>query len=118
MLMIPWVERPTLTIDLDAPLQQRYVGVPPEAFAAGKQLLESVMRLIPPVARWLAYLVRLRTWGRFHREAVTLARHAGADWRDVVIANISYDLALAAMGCSTVALATRDGPVVARNMDW
>src|SRR5262249_37922713 len=38
--------------------------------------------------------------------------------RDVVLANISYDLVLSAFGCSTVALPTPSGPVVARNMDW
>ncbi|HEX6983894.1 MAG TPA: C45 family autoproteolytic acyltransferase/hydrolase, partial [Planctomycetaceae bacterium] len=33
-------------------------------------------------------------------------------------ANLSYDLVIASLGCSTVALATADGPVLARNMDW
>ena len=35
-----------------------------------------------------------------------------------MLANISYDLVLAYFGCSTVALPTPSGPVVARNMDW
>ncbi len=60
----------------------------------------------------------MRTAGRFHREAVALAGQVGADWRDVILANISYDLAIATFGCSTVALPTAEGPVVARNMDW
>ena len=47
-----------------------------------------------------------------------MAQQIHADWRDVMLANISYDLLIANMGCSTVALATPSGPVVARNMDW
>ena len=116
--MVPWIERPVIDIDLDRPLDRLLDGVPREAFAAGKRLLDGVMREIPKRARALAYWVRLRTANRFHRELVLLARQVGADWRDVVLANISYDLMLAHLGCSTIALATPSGPVVARNMDW
>jgi hypothetical protein len=35
-----------------------------------------------------------------------------------MLANLIYDLAVASMGCSTIALATPEGPVLARNMDW
>jgi predicted choloylglycine hydrolase len=35
-----------------------------------------------------------------------------------MLANLTYDLVLATMGCSTVALATPSGPVLARNMDF
>jgi hypothetical protein len=62
--------------------------------------------------------VRLRTGNRFHAEACALARQVEATWREVMLANVSYDLVLAQFGCSTVALATPAGPVVARNMDW
>ena len=34
------------------------------------------------------------------------------------MANVSYDLTMMKFGCSTIALAGPDGPVVARNMDW
>jgi hypothetical protein len=34
------------------------------------------------------------------------------------MANLSYDLFLGLFGCSTVVLATPQGPFVARNMDW
>lgn len=73
---------------------------------------------------------------RQHPHAVALARavlrgyaehrgqleHAaglvGADLLDVTLANLSYDALMGTYGCSTLALATPDGPVVARNMDW
>src|SRR5260370_5026045 len=116
--MLPWIERPTIEIDLAEPAERRYERVPREAFAEGRRLLRGVMQQIPPAYRTLADAVRLRTGGRFHEEAVGVARHVDADWRDVVLANISYDLVVARFGCSTVALATSRGPVVARNMDW
>jgi hypothetical protein len=116
--MVPWVERPTLNISLDVPIARRYAEMPGDALAAGQKLLTAVTDAIPRRARVLAPLVRLRTLNRFHREIVSMARQVNADWRDVLLANISYDLLIANYGCSTVALATPSGPVVARNMDW
>src|SRR5262249_52434394 len=77
-----------------------------------------VMAHVPPSMGLLADAVRLRTGNRFHQEADAIAAQVGSNWRDVILANISYDLVVASLGCSTVALPTRDGPVLARNMDW
>jgi hypothetical protein len=76
------------------------------------------MATVPRKARLLAYWVALRTRNRFGREFKAAARVIGADPRDVALANLSYDLVVGALGCSTVVLPTPDGPVVARNMDW
>jgi hypothetical protein len=116
--MVPWVERPTLEIDLVKPVSWRFNDIPPEAFVLGRRLLNAVLREIPTIARMAADWARLRTANRFHAEAVSLAQQVDADWRDVMLANLSYDLVLAAFGCSTVVLPTASGPVVARNMDW
>lgn len=116
--MVPWVERPCLELELSLPPRERYRTMPAEAFVAGRRLLEAVLHEMPATARYLADLIRLRTGGRFHDEAVSLAERIGASWRDVLLANVSYDLLLASLGCSTVALPTPDGPVIARNMDW
>jgi hypothetical protein len=116
--MAPWVERPTLDIDLDQPIDERFANIPQEAIEAGAELLAAIRAAIPDKARWLAPLVRLRTLNRFHGEMTAMARLAHADPRDVVLANICYDLLVATIGCSTVALASPGGPVVARNMDW
>lgn len=116
--MLHWTERPILEIDLSEPAERRYERVPREALAEGGRLLRAVMQHVPPALRTLADAVRQRTGGRFHEEAVAVANRVDADWRDVVLANISYDLALSQFGCSTVALSTSRGPVVARNMDW
>ena len=116
--MVPWVERPTLRLDADLPPERRYEHVPAEAVAAGRRLLAAVLREIPPAARLLADVVRLRTANRFQAEIAGLANHVGASWREITLANISYDLMLTFLGCSTVALPTPHGPVLARNMDW
>ena len=115
---VPWIERPSLNLDLALPAERRYRHVPAEAVQAGQRLLAAVLREIPPAAKLLADAVRLRTANRFHAEAVGLAEHVGVSWRDIVLANISYDLMLVSLGCSTVALPTPRGPVLARNMDW
>jgi hypothetical protein len=114
--MTPWIARPTLDIDLNRSVTD--VAIPGEALAASRRLLASVKEQIPPSARVLAQLARLRTGNRFHREIVAMARLAEVDWRDLMLANLSYDLVLAWLGCSTIALPTADGPVLARNMDW
>jgi len=116
--MAPWMERPTLHIDLNESPKRRYAALPATAIQSGKRLLAAVLRVIPPTVKIFADAVRLRTASRFHAEAVGLARYLGASWRDIVLANISYDLMLSFLGCSTVALPTPRGPVLARNMDW
>ncbi len=114
--MLPYRSRPALDLDLGRPLAEQ--PFPPDAVEASQQLLAAIKSMIPSAARYLAYLVRLRTWSRFHREVVGVAKLASADWRDIMLANLSYDLVIASLGCSTIALPTRDGPVLARNMDW
>jgi hypothetical protein len=116
--MVPWVERPELEIDLDKPIARRFADVSAEALAAGARLLSAVTEAVPANARVLADLIRLRTLNRFHNEIVSLAHQIHTDWRNVMLANVSYDLLIATFGCSTVALPTPNGPVVARNMDW
>lgn len=116
--MVPWIERSEIKIDFARPPERLLEEVPSDAIARGQELLAAVMHEIPRAARFIADLVRLRTWGRFQQEAVLLARQAQASWRHILLANVSYDLLLTTMGCSTIALPTPEGPVVARNMDW
>jgi hypothetical protein len=55
-----------------------------------------------------------------HRAQIEPAARAlaAADPIDLVLATLSYDLLMGMYGCSTLVLATPDGPLVARNMDW
>jgi hypothetical protein len=114
----PWAERPTLEFDLSRPVSQLAATVPPAALEEGRRLLGAILPSIPRRARLVADWARLRTAWRFQREAAGVARLIGASWRDIVLANVSYDLLMATMACSTVVLPTPSGPVVARNMDW
>jgi hypothetical protein len=116
--MPPWVERPTISIDLSRVRRGEPPDLPPEAIAASRALLGEVMASIPAKARLLAYLLAIRTGNRFGREFKAAARLIGGDPRDIALANLSYDLVVGALGCSTIVLPTPDGPVIARNMDW
>ena len=116
--MPPWVERPTVTIDLARVRKGQPPELPAAAVASVRDLFAEVMATVPRKARLLAYWVALRTRNRFGREFKAAARVIAADPRDVALANLSYDLVVGALGCSTVVLSTPDGPVAARNMDW
>jgi len=116
--MLPWVERPTITIDLADVRRGRMPELPADAIANARALFAEVMASIPKKARLLTYWLAVRTRNRFGREFKAAARVIGADPRDIALANLSYDLVVGALGCSTVVLPTPDGPVLARNMDW
>jgi len=114
----PWVECPRFDATHGQPWTERLAQLPPAMRARGIQLLEMIRREIPARYWWIADWVNLRTWQRFQREARAIAGYVGATWREVLLANLTYDLTLLTQGCSTLALPTRDGPVLARNMDF
>lgn len=114
----PWVAAPVVVLNADRPVAERWRALPEPLVGRGRELLQAVLAEFPPGVRSLAPLVRLRTGNRFHAEVMTLADRIGADWRDLLMANLAYDLVMASLGCSTMAVATPDGPLLARNMDW
>jgi len=116
--MLPWLKAPSVTLDGALPPRDRYARLPEDARARARDLLAALEAEAPDKYKLLADLADLRTGGRYHQEAVALADAIGVDWRTVLAANLTYDLAMALYGCSTVALATATGPVLARNMDW
>ncbi|MEM7811507.1 MAG: C45 family peptidase [Planctomycetota bacterium] len=114
---LPWTAAPRL--DLDARHVRRLSDHVPDWFVAGgKALYEAYRTEIPPQALKLAYAVDARTGWRFGREAKAYARLVGADWREILVLNVSYDFTMKRLGCSTTAVATARGPVLARNLDW
>ena len=117
-LNLPWVECPTFEVDFGKKIPDRFKGMPQNATHQAQELLRAIINEIPTDALKLATAVRIRTANRFHQEAVALADVASADWRQIVLASISYELILSVFGCSTIVLPTCSGPVVARNMDW
>ncbi len=128
MFGVPWAmerrlcevvrECPTLAMNLDIPVGRRWAELPESSVGLGRVLLNSVMANIPRSLRPLADIVRMATGGRFHEQAQAVADRFGVSWRDVVLAAVSYDLTIATIGCSTLALASADGPILARNLDW
>ncbi|MGC1275159.1 MAG: C45 family peptidase [Planctomycetaceae bacterium] len=114
----PWIEAPTLVLDAGLPVARRFDAVSETLIDRGRELLATISAFLPPSYRRLAMLAALRTGHRFTAEAKSLATRVGTDWRAVFVANLSYDMVIASLGCSTVALATSDGPILARNMDW
>eukprot|EP00913_Durusdinium_trenchii_P005662 g5280.t1 len=115
---LPWVERPTIRVDADVPLERRFQQLGDDVRSDAATLLRAVRENMPVGIDKLVTPVRVRTLNRFQKEFVALANLIGADWKDVLLANVSYDLVIAAFGCSAVALPTATGPVLARNMDW
>jgi len=108
------IERPSAVIDHDK-LTFTFAD---EAIDEGLDLLDGTLGDVSPRARNVAYLVRLRTAGRFTREAKAAGDWMGCSWKDALTASVSYSASLAMFGCTTCAVETADGPVVARNLDW
>lgn len=115
---LPWTERPTIRIDTTISMERRYQELSDEVRRDAERLLAAVRAEMPIGVDRLINPIRLRTLNRFQPEFVALAKVIDADWKDVLLANVSYDLVLASMGCSAIALPTPSGPVLARNMDW
>lgn len=72
----------------------------------------------PPKAAMLADVARLRTANRYHAELTALAETVGVPLETAHARQSFLYLTLKQFGCSTIALPTPEGPVVARNMDW
>lgn len=116
--MVPWLERPTVMLDGSRRVSNRFHDLPEEVVASGKQLLATVLKEMPAGSERHASLVRVRTLNRFQAEVEAMSQLVGARWQQLMLANLMYDFALSAFGCSTIAIPTADGPVLARNMDW
>ena len=94
---------------------------PPELVAESKALLAGTLDIVKmlPHARQVVELVAAKYPVHAGRARVAAAV-IGIDPLDLLTANLCYDLllGLSGMGCSTLALAGTDGPILARNMDW
>ena len=116
--MLPWVECPSLILNLDLPPEERIAGASDELIERSRELLAAVQAEISGGKRWMADAVHLRTGYRFLAETKANAHRVGVDWRDLTLANLSYELVVGMFACSTIALPTKTGPVLARNMDF
>lgn len=107
-----------MEIDLSRPMGERFGGVDPGLIRASRALLDTIRNDAPAGATKLASLVSVRTGRRFDAELKAIAQRAEFDWRWLMVGNVMYDYVLKQFCCSTMALPTPDGPVLARNMDW
>jgi len=113
-----WVECDSAKLQLDLPPSERYRALTQRQILHGRELLEGVSSQMPPGILRLAETIDQRTGGKFRPEAEAIAERHGCSWQAILIANVSYDLLIMQLGCSTAMLATPEGPVAARNMDW
>lgn len=116
--MLPWVECETLDVDIDLPVRRRFEAHRARVEKPARELLWAIRQEMPSWAKYGGYLVNVRTYGRYWREARAAAQIVDADWREVMAAALSYEFVVGIFACSTVALATQEGPVLARNMDF
>tara|TARA_R110002096_G_scaffold206192_7_gene392339 strand:+ start:3998 stop:5008 length:1011 start_codon:yes stop_codon:yes gene_type:complete len=114
----PWVETPSAVVDLSIPVSERFSSLADPLISGSRRLLGEIISEIPTGLDLVADLLRMRTGGRFHGEIRAFAKLVDQDWRKVAIANVSYDLMILQLGCSTISIPTPNGPVIARNMDW
>jgi len=86
---------------------------------ATRNFLSATLELFgkAPQARLFASAM-LRKYPEHANDAAEAAKDLSADVVDVMLANLSYDLLLSSIGCSTLAFAAVHGPEIARNMDW
>lgn len=105
-----------MEVDLDALVRGDHDSFAQPVVDHGRNLLAAIAPDLKR-ARPLAHPFYWRLPRRYTREIVQYSRIAGEPWQDVLLANVSYDLVLN-FGCSTAALATSRGPVLARNLDW
>ena len=94
---------------------------PPDLVAKSNGLMRATLDLLghASAATQLARMVAAKYPVHAER-AKANAAVIGVDPLELLTANLCYDFALgmSGMGCSTMALAGPDGPVLARNMDW
>ena len=115
---VPWADAPRVRLDGDLPPADRFRQLPADSLLACRELIGDLRRHLPTGAGGLALAVNARTKGRWRAEAEALAPLLETTWAEVLVANCTYDLALSGFACSTAAVATPAGPVLARNMDW
>lgn len=108
----------SVLLDLDLAPAERYAAIPGPAREATAALLAEVLGQLPQAVRKVASVLRLRTRDRWQPDLAGLAGVVGVPVGDLLLANVAYEVMVGAAGCSTVALATSDGPVLARNVDW
>ena len=93
---------------------------PADLVANSRHFLEETLAMFPRDDFFVEATRRLFARYPKHAELATKVAHVvGVEPLDLFAGNLCYDLVMgSAMGCSTMALPTAEGPMLARNMDW
>ncbi len=94
---------------------------PPDLQAKSKNFLEATLALFKPLGRLADIAPAVLAKYPVHAERAKVgADLIGVKPVEVFAANLCYDILMGmrVMGCSTLALSGKDGPTLARNMDW
>ena len=112
-----WIDTPVIELDADPRSVAWHDRVSDDLWTRSGELMRKVLADIPAeVEQYMSYLEA--RFAPVMHEVHSVARRLNERWSRVALANVSYDLMVGRFGCSTMALATADGPVLARNMDW
>jgi isopenicillin-N N-acyltransferase like protein len=96
-------------------------GFPADLVVKSRTFLAETLAMFPRSPFVKAAIEHLFARYPGHAERATrIARLMGVEPLDLFAGNLSYDLFMGSggMGCSTMALPTPEGPMLARNMDW
>lgn len=114
----PWIESPKLDCQVD----QSQLGLAESDVAAlaphTREMLDDLRSQAGGVDTELAEMIDAGTAGRFRVEAEAWGRLIDRPWQEILLASCAYDAAIRVFMCSGVAVETKRGPVLARNMDW
>ncbi|MFO0826365.1 MAG: C45 family peptidase [Gemmataceae bacterium] len=104
---------PVPTVDSKPPF-------PPELVARTKNLLQATLAITMPLGQSKSIASALFNKYPVHAERARVAATMGVEPLELFAGNLCYDglAGMLTMGCSTLALPGKDGPMLARNMDW
>lgn len=113
-----WVDAPEMRLDLCSPLAERYEAVEPVFWSSGRRLAMTLRATLPLRPSHLPLIHSFPLVERFHPEASAIGERLDLPSDEVLVANLSYDLALSSILCSAAAVTGPDGPALARNLEW
>lgn len=116
--MVHWTECSSFDLILEKPASERFRDIPDLAIKRALSILTVMSGKSSPSHYPIAHMIAEKTGKRFQDEVEALGSKLGISWEAILLANVSYDLEVMLMGCSTAAIPTPEGPVLARNLDW
>lgn len=114
----PWVDSPVLDCYRSEPLLSLKMDDIAAPVYHAQEMFRDLRNQLGETDLELAEIIDAGTEGRFRAEAIEWAKILGRTWQEILLANCAYDAAVRIFMCSSIAIETESGPVLARNMDW